>query len=75
MKAGKIMSCLLGVMLICTGIWMKRKKAMSIAIIGGADGPTSVFIAGKVPDSAGVGLEAVGILLLLLFLIWVIKKK
>lgn len=75
MKAGRIIALLLGVTLVFTGIWVKRQQFMSIGIIGGADGPTSIFVAGKIGSSAGTGLAAVGILVILLLLIWIIKKK
>ena len=39
---------LFGVVLSVVGIIWKVKGKMSVSIIGGADGPTSVFIAGKV---------------------------
>lgn len=29
-------------------VWIMRKKPASVAIIGGADGPTSIFLAGKI---------------------------
>lgn len=43
---------------------VKIKQRASIGIIGGADGPTSVFIAGKVPEGLGI----MGILCDILFL-------
>jgi len=33
---------------IVTAMWITRRKPVSIAIIGGADGPTSIFLAGKI---------------------------
>ena len=47
---------------IAAGIWMQHKKrSTSISIIGGADGPTSIYIAGKID---GTSLLIPGILLL-----------
>lgn len=49
-----IILLLTGVGIISTGvaigttIWITRRKPVSIAIIGGADGPTSIFLAGKI---------------------------
>ena len=40
------------------------KESASVAIIGGADGPTSVFVAGKVGDSVSVVIIAMGIILI-----------
>lgn len=57
----------------------KRKSAMAVSIIGGADGPTSVFIAGKIPSGfyAGTALCGVVILIALVtaFLIWKWRQK
>lgn len=38
----------------------------SIAVIGGADGPTSIFLAGKVGNGSLAGLVAVGVVFLVL---------
>ena len=32
----------------------KNKVVYSVGIIGGADGPTSIFVAGKVGNGAGI---------------------
>lgn len=50
---------LIGIGIISTGVfigvtmWIVRKKPASVAIIGGADGPTSIFLAGKIGWTAG----------------------
>lgn len=48
---------IIGTVLIVFGIIAKIKGYVAISIIGGADGPTSVFVAGKVGD--GFALEAI----------------
>ena len=51
-----------GTAAIAAGIWMQHKKrSTSISIIGSADGPTSIYIAGKID---GTSLLIPGILLL-----------
>lgn len=57
--------------LVC-GILFKVKCNITMSIIGGSDGPTSIFIAGKVADDffikfilSGIGLVGLSILLLL----------
>lgn len=47
-----------------------------IAVIGGADGPTAVFVAGKVPSSNWMVGAAVGVVFLLagMVLIWKNRK-
>ena len=48
MKKGiGIISCIIGILLAVIGVVMKVKGNMAVSIIGGADGPTSVFDAGK----------------------------
>ena len=53
----------LGILVAAIGIHWKTKDAVAISIIGGADGPTSVFIAGKVGDGMILGVIVVGIIL------------
>ena len=58
----KKLSVLLGIIAVFIGtvvvaITLLTRRAHSISIIGGADGPTSVFLAGKVdPLSLIIGL-------------------
>ena len=64
---------------IAYGIYhWKQKSAMAISIIGGADGPTSVFIAGKVPAGLHLGTAICGAVVLIAvivaFLIWRRRK-
>ena len=46
-------------------------KAYSVGIIGGADGPTAVFIAGRFPWE----IFLVCVILIVLIICFVIKKK
>lgn len=46
----------------------------SVAVIGAADGPTSIFIAGKVSTGSIVGFAAV-VLLAAFGLFWYFKKR
>ena len=66
-------------MLAAAGAWIKSRQ-MSVAIIGGADGPTSIFVAGKINGAAfmeaGAILVAGGLVIgLLLFLVFRRKRK
>lgn len=49
-----------GAVMFGVGVTSMTKKAAAISIIGGADGPTSVFIAGKVGDGFWWLLTIVG---------------
>lgn len=65
----------IGIVTVIVTIILKLKRQMSISIIGGADGPTSVFIAGKVGNtSAAVGVIA-GIVLLVIGFFMIRKKR
>lgn len=64
-----------GVILIALGIGMKWRGSSSIEIIGGADGPTSIFIAGKVGGGFSLGILFGGILALCAVLILLKKRK
>lgn len=65
---------IIGVLLTIVGIVTKAKKAMSIAIIGGADGPTSIFLAGKLGADFSIGLIVIGLILVVLTIILWIRK-
>lgn len=66
-----------GGLLLAAGAWIKARQ-MSVAVIGGADGPTSIFIAGKINGTAFVEAGAIlaaaglviGLLLLLVIRLW-----
>ena len=53
MKKAGIAAAIAGLLLIAAGAIVRQREAVSIGIIGGADGPTAVFVAGD-----GVGLAA-----------------
>jgi oxaloacetate decarboxylase beta subunit len=61
---------ILGMGITISSLIVKIKGQMAISIVGGADGPTSVFLAGKVGNGffagfiVGVVLFAVGIFML-----------
>lgn len=78
-KALTVLLAAIGAVTFGVGATSVTKKAVAISIIGGADGPTSVFLAGKVGDgfwwllmiagTAIIGLSAA------LFVFLVRKKK
>ncbi len=64
----------IGLALAVTGIVTKAKGATSI-VIGGADGPTSVFIAGKVGNGFGQGTIFAGLILVIAGVVIFVKSK
>ena len=65
----------LSIIIFITGVNMKIKQRAAIGIIGGADGPTSVFVAGKVPEGLGIMGIFCGILLLGVGLYLIFRKN
>lgn len=69
---------LAGIPVICivVGIIWKIRQFTSVSIIGGADGPTTIFVAGSLDGSFMIGFAVFIVLLLLAALIiWKLKKK
>ena len=66
-----------GILLAGVGVWLKSSLA-SVAIIGGADGPTSIFIAGRIDGTALLKAGAVllaGALVIGLLVILILGRK
>ena len=76
-----IMADLAGAVLLAAGIMMKVKSQREVSVIGetmvvgGADGPTSIFIAAKINHDTLALLLIVGAVLLILLGIWLITKR
>lgn len=68
-----------GCISLLAGIVLKIRKTsfISMSIIGGADGPTSVWVAGKVGSDFPMVLIGIGVVLLVILAgyIWKRKKK
>ena len=65
----------LSIIVFISGLIMKTKQRAAIGIIGGADGPTSVFVAGKVPEGLGIMGILCGMLLLTVGLYLILRKN
>lgn len=74
----------IGIIFLCAGasyelfinqIFQNEKVNASLGIIGGADGPTSIFIAGRVNSNTSLWLIGIGIILLTVCVIRLFKKK
>jgi len=70
-----MISGIIGIILTIAGIVSKAKKAVAISIIGGADGPTSVFLAGKVGSDISVSLIVIGVILIAITIILWLRKR
>lgn len=70
-----IMTGILGIVLTVTGIVLKQKENMAVSVIGGADGPTSIFIAGKLSRDMFIYIIIIGIILLILAGVIIYKFK
>lgn len=70
-----IVSCIIGFLLVGFGGVMKMKENTAVSIIGGGDGPTSVFIAGELNGNLSISLILIGIILLAIALIFYLKRK
>ena len=68
-------------MLLAAGIMLKVKSQREVSVIGetmvigGVDGPTSIFIAAKINHDTLALLLIVGAVLLILLGIWLITKR
>mgnify|MGYP003292923574 CR=1 FL=1 len=66
---------IVGIIISIIGVSMKIKERAAIGIIGGADGPTSVFIAGRMGSGLGVLGMIFGLLLLGIGAFLIFRKK
>ena len=70
-----IASCMIGMLLVISGAVMKLKGQTAVTVIGSADGPTSVFVAGKLNGDFSVMLIVFGIVLLAIAALIYWKRK
>ena len=86
-RRGKIWSLIMGgigVLFLCVGIYiemfMNNRYGMAsmnaaIGVIGGADGPTSVFLAGNLGADFSIGMIVIGVILVAIMIILLRKSK
>lgn len=65
---------IIGAMLAVWG-WITKAKGATSIVIGGADGPTSVFIAGKVGNGLGLSIIFAAVILVVAGIVILIKPK
>ena len=59
-----IVTGIVGAICIIVGGIMKAKENTAVSIIGGADGPTTIFLAGKLNGNVAILFIVAGIVLL-----------
>ena len=78
-KAVGIILTVIGIVTAAISLFLKVKGQMTVArsvsIIGGADGPTSIFLAGKIGGASAVIGIIVGIVLLIAGIVMIARKK
>lgn len=65
----------IAVILLILGTMVKTKSASAISIIGGADGPTSIFLAGKINSGFESAALIIGIIMAVIAIILYRKHK
>lgn len=69
MKVKKVLGIIMGILglvLVIIEILLKMKESMSISVIGGADGPTSIFLAGRIGGNLSILIIIVGVILMVI---------
>lgn len=74
-KTVGIVLAAMGLVAAVSGLILKARGYTSVSVIGGADGPTSIFLAGKVGGTWAVTGIIVGIVLLAIGIFILIRKK
>ena len=74
-KCGAILAGIIGIFLLIEGIVSKMKKAVAFSIIGGADGPTSIFLAGNLGADLSIEMIVTGVILVAIMIILLRKNK
>ena len=72
-----IVAGIVGIISVIVGVALKmNNNAIAIIVIGGADGPTSVFVAGKLNSVlVSILLIAIGVVMLIVAIIFYFLKK
>lgn len=68
-------SCIVGLLLVVFGGLMRMKENTAVSIIGGADGPTFVFVAGKLNGELAIISILIGIMAVVMGVSLYSKRK
>lgn len=74
-KKAALLLCVFGVIIVSANIMLKINDNISVSIIGGADGPTSIFWAGKVGEDFTLLGIIVGLILIVSAAILFVQRK
>lgn len=66
---------IIGSLLALYGFFTRPKRVSTSTVIGGADGPTAIYVAGKVGNDFSMALIAIGILLVVFAVILFMKNR
>lgn len=78
MKVKKVLGIIMGILglvLVIIEILLKMEESMSISVIGGADGPTSIFLAGRIGGNISSLIIIVGVILMVIAGFILFKRK
>ena len=78
MKVKKVLGIIMGILglvLVIIEILLKMEESMSISVIGGADGPTSIFLAGRIGGNISLFIVIVGVILMVIAGFILFKRK
>lgn len=75
MKKIGIVATIVGAIIIIMSIVLKFMEEKTVSIIDGADGPTSVFVAGQIGNGSGMIGILVGIGIIVVGLIIILRKR
>ena len=73
-KKTGIIALITGVIVVAVGIITKIKENQALSVIGGADGPTAIFVAGKVGTPWYEGITN-GVIVIVIGVIIISRKK
>lgn len=73
-KIAILVSLLIGLFAIAAGVSWRARQQAAIAVIGGSDGPTSIFIAGKLAKPSIYGYFLAGIIFIIVILL-IVKNR
>ena len=75
MKKTGIAIAIAGSVITIIGLRFRFMENRAVTIIGGADGPTSIFLAGKVGNGIGIIEIIIGIVILIIGFVIILLKK